>query len=465
MIAFWGLGTIGKRIISNCLYYDTMPDYIVDSNPELWGETYQDIQIISPDTLGGLEQATVYVTCNKYDEIRTLIKKTNSSIRVCKGDMFWLILRENAQWLKQITFFYESANRSVYQGDKVAFLMDNGLTLGGVESWCIQSGTFLETENNTVNYLIPSDKKNNQKAKGELRSSNIIEYTELYSIVDSVIRKGIDVLVCNFPGMGLDALCVAKMICPSLRTIAVIHNDEEKYYKKYSEAENCIDVCLSISRKTRKSIENRFASVSKIRDLKWSIPVIENLSRSYSSESTPIRIGYAGRIVKEQKRSDLLISVAGILGDKDIDFKMTIVGEGPYYEEMENAIQASPYKDRIDLCHSIARAEIPRFWQEQDICISCSEYEGRSITKAEAMSYGAVPIVTNTSGAEDDIIDGYNGYIIEVGDTKGLAECIIDLYRDREKLRLFGIRAHEMIVKTVSDYNEKAFWEEIINKE
>ena len=96
--------------------------------------------------------------------------------------------------------------------------------------------------------------------------------------------------------------------------------------------------------------------------------------------------------------------------------------------------------------------------------ISCSEYEGHSISQSEAMAEGAVPVITDVSGAEDDVTDGYNGFIVAVGDVETMADKISCLYYNRDMLERMGERAHETIYARQKDQNQTSFWEDLLKE-
>ena len=66
--------------------------------------------------------------------------------------------------------------------------------------------------------------------------------------------------------------------------------------------------------------------------------------------------------------------------------------------------------------------------------MSASSYDQFSIAAVEAMSAGLVPIVTKETGMSRYVKNGVNGFVIEFGDVKRLAESLDLLTTDR-KLR------------------------------
>jgi glycosyltransferase involved in cell wall biosynthesis len=112
---------------------------------------------------------------------------------------------------------------------------------------------------------------------------------------------------------------------------------------------------------------------------------------------------------------------------------------------MKTEIREKDLCDEIELQGYIERQEIDAFWRKQDIMISCSEYEGHSISQMEAMAAGAVPIVMDVSGAKDDIVDAESGFIIEQGNVCEMADKICILNENRRLMQTMGAKAHESI--------------------
>ena len=110
------------------------------------------------------------------------------------------------------------------------------------------------------------------------------------------------------------------------------------------------------------------------------------------------------------------------------------------------------------------RKNIRDFWSRQDIMVSCSEWEGHSISQSEAMAEGAVPVITDVSGARDDVADGGNGYVVEVGNIEAIACRIQELYYDRNKLKEMGTCAHNTIYERQKDNDQAEFWDQLIKK-
>jgi 1,4-alpha-glucan branching enzyme len=77
---------------------------------------------------------------------------------------------------------------------------------------------------------------------------------------------------------------------------------------------------------------------------------------------------------------------------------------------------------------------LAKLFQKHDIYLSASAYDSFSITAAEAMASGAVPIVTSTTGIAELISHGINGFIIEYGDSDSIVKVLSSLSTNRTLL-------------------------------
>jgi Glycosyl transferases group 1 len=180
------------------------------------------------------------------------------------------------------------------------------------------------------------------------------------------------------------------------------------------------------------------------------VPVAERLPRAYSSPEKPLRLVYAGRLVQEQKRVLDLAALAARLDEARVSFDLLIVGDGVARRELERRLaklRLSP-RSRVRFAGPVPHGEMGAIWQETDVCVLVSGFEGTSIAMLEAMGNGCVPVVTEVSGTRMMLRDGENGFTVPVGDIEGMTRVLAGLSRDRGALPLLGARAHEAVAST-----------------
>ncbi len=249
------------------------------------------------------------------------------------------------------------------------------------------------------------------------------------------------------------------------KIIVVLHNDEEVYYDGYITFKDDIDYCLVISSVMRTKLLKRGFPSDKIIILPWKITQGQGVEHLYSASKEAIRIGYAGRVVIEQKRMDFMLDIARKLKDLGMDYQLEIAGSGSFEIEMKKRIVQQGLEKRVKLIGYVEQKDIKKFWERQDIMLSCSEWEGHSISQCEAMAAGTVPVVTDVSGARDDVKNGYNGFVRPVGDLEGLVESLNFLYQHRDRLQEMGKNSFEIIKKKYGSFDEVEFWRNLIYKE
>ncbi|NOZ09833.1 MAG: glycosyltransferase family 4 protein [Gammaproteobacteria bacterium] len=85
-----------------------------------------------------------------------------------------------------------------------------------------------------------------------------------------------------------------------------------------------------------------------------------------------------------------------------------------------------------------------------DVVIHPAELEGLGVSLLQAAAAG-VPIVATTTGGIPEIVHHeINGYLVPVGDTRGLAKHVINLLNDTQLARHLGLAGREIASKSFS---------------
>jgi N-acetyl-alpha-D-glucosaminyl L-malate synthase BshA len=150
---------------------------------------------------------------------------------------------------------------------------------------------------------------------------------------------------------------------------------------------------------------------------------------------------------------------------KEVNAKLLLIGDGPERNNLE------------DLCRELKLCDHIRFLGKQDaieellsisdIFLLPSEQESFGLSALEAMACEVPVISSNAGGIPEVNIDGYTGYLTEIGDIDLMASRIIDLLKDEEKLMQFRANALEH-AKTFDIDNilpqYEAYYQETIDK-
>lgn len=115
-------------------------------------------------------------------------------------------------------------------------------------------------------------------------------------------------------------------------------------------------------------------------------------------------------------------------------------------ERLMKRIEGSPARHRIH--RTGFREDAPALSAACDVfCLPSIRREGLSRAIIEAMAYGVPPIVTNSGGSPELVVDGVSGIVVPVNDSGAIADAAERLYRDREYRNRLGKAARERIGK------------------
>lgn len=110
-----------------------------------------------------------------------------------------------------------------------------------------------------------------------------------------------------------------------------------------------------------------------------------------------------GRLEK-YKNFDVLIKAIRIL---DVNFKLTIIGDGPEKCNLQNLVSRFNLGDRIFLRSNLDRKDLLEEYMSSNLFILLSYHEAFSIVVAEAQYLGLNVIVPNTSALSEFVEGGY----------------------------------------------------------
>lgn len=149
-----------------------------------------------------------------------------------------------------------------------------------------------------------------------------------------------------------------------------------------------------------------------------------------------------------EKAHAVIIEAAALLAQRDVDFELRLIGDGPLRESIEQQVQALGLRDRI---HFLGiRQNISELLRDADLFILPSLREGLPISLLEAMATGLPCIVSKVGEMPGVIRDGSNGLLIEPGASAPLADAIARLCADREQAAALAGEARRTVEQNFS---------------
>lgn len=257
-------------------------------------------------------------------------------------------------------------------------------------------------------------------------------------LADWVNTNGADTYVISIsPDVGWLAL---PLLDPAIATLSIAHNDVSAFYEPLKHYHPFMDCAVGVSEAIRRKIiddcgvpperTNRIAY--GVRSLTES--EVDELLGNLSSDG-PLRIGYIGRMVQEQKRVMEFVPLVAELVKRGVEFEMHLIGDGSARLPLEAELKRQGLHSRVKLWGWLGPNEVEQRLLNLDVFVLLSDYEGLPVALLEAMGRALVPVVTIIeSGNQELVQDGHNGFAIPVGDINSFADHLEQLARDPEQL-------------------------------
>lgn len=131
------------------------------------------------------------------------------------------------------------------------------------------------------------------------------------------------------------------------------------------------------------------------------------LRASLEIEPDECMLIYVGRLAKEKNIEELF----GFLAKISPEQRMLIVGDGPYFPELEKTADALGVRKQLIFIGMVPQEQVPDYYAIGDIFISASNSETQGLTYMEAMA-SALPLLCKADDCLKDVIaNGENGLL------------------------------------------------------
>jgi glycosyltransferase involved in cell wall biosynthesis len=161
-------------------------------------------------------------------------------------------------------------------------------------------------------------------------------------------------------------------------------------------------------------------------------------SRFLDSRRDEMRVLFVGDLIP-RKGVDVLIRAAAFLRrEKNINISLTIVGNGPDRNSLQQLAETCGLIDIRFVGHQPAKAIID-YYRACDVFVLPSRKEVWGLVVNEAMASGLPVVASQQAGASRDLVlDGCNGFTYEAENWQELAEHLHVLAKDRDFRKKMG---------------------------
>ncbi len=280
---------------------------------------------------------------------------------------------------------------------------------------------------------------NSQEKLTEDREKNALYFQRISSTIPA-LEEEYDLAIDYFGYATFTTFYLAEKV-KAKKKVSWLHSILSRFnpqsFKKWYEQ---MDVIFACSKMVKTDFDNIFPNLGNVRTF-YNIINPENVrlkskgKGGFTDDFDGIRILTVGRICFE-KGIDLAVEAFQYLSKAGYKVRWYLIGGGSTedidrFSEMLNADE-----EKENFCFLGIKDNPYTYMQQCDIYVQPSRFEGYCTTTNEARIIGCPIVMTNVSGAEEQISDGITGYIV---DTTGEAifegiKRMIDNPEIREKM-------------------------------
>jgi len=152
-----------------------------------------------------------------------------------------------------------------------------------------------------------------------------------------------------------------------------------------------------------------------------------------------LKLLYVGRVSKE-KNLPQLVEVYKRLASLRKGIRLVVVGEGPYLEEMKQALAGLP----VTFTGFLSGDDLPQAYASSDIFLFPSTTDTFGNVVLEAQASGIPVVVTDEGGPQENLIPGKTGYVVP-NDDDAFLHAVLQLVDNRHLLEKMKRNARKYV--------------------
>ena len=171
------------------------------------------------------------------------------------------------------------------------------------------------------------------------------------------------------------------------------------------------DIVITPSKHLSKVVENWGVQPNKLIII-YNGTQIVNDDVSNTNKGT-VNLITVGRLAP-WKNIDTIIKSVNLLKQYDMKFKLFIVGSGPLESELKKLVSDLNLSSEVIFTGQKKYTELTKYYENSNIYIQASGYEGLPHVLLEAINYDLSVISTPIGGSNEILQDGKNGYVLNL---------------------------------------------------
>ncbi|WP_080843970.1 glycosyltransferase family 4 protein [Cytobacillus gottheilii] len=320
--------------------------------------------------------------------------------------------------------------------DKVLFIL-NYTGDGGTEKYvldliryygpenCVfvysQSGPGLKKFEETGTSIHQVDMKNPFDFKAAKRLKKIIADEQATIVHAQFLRENYISILAVLMGAKVNVIWTYHVDVPMGKNVRFLNRIVTRMNKKV----------IAVSHFMKDRLIEKGIPEQKIKVIYNGIDMPAHLDRhSMAITHDPPVITAIGRLRNEKGQDFLIDALAKIkLENPSLKWKCYLYGDGPEKDDLVNKVKLMKLEDYVSFKGYTTNKDL--IYLNSDIIVVPSKNEALSYVAIEALAYSKLVIATDVGGLPEVIINGQTGYLVNYGDTEGLASKLSDVLMNK----------------------------------
>ncbi|MCQ2203682.1 MAG: glycosyltransferase [Bacteroidales bacterium] len=182
-----------------------------------------------------------------------------------------------------------------------------------------------------------------------------------------------------------------------------------------------------------------FCYCTEYKDLQYSLTI---------STDEPLRLCYVGGLSWWKNVKIILEADYALSLDEQNDIRIVIMGDGPDRQMLEDYVRNKNLKN-VDFMGVVPNSKIVKEFEEQDVLILPSVYDGWGAVVNEALLAGLYVICSDAAGASDALSNNSNGIVFHRRNMAELLSALKKIISERNGIRFNRKRRQDWAVDSL----------------
>ncbi|MDZ5812468.1 glycosyltransferase family 4 protein [Halorubrum sp. AD140] len=166
-------------------------------------------------------------------------------------------------------------------------------------------------------------------------------------------------------------------------------------------------------------------------------PTIDDATIASRARERPLRAVFVGNVEPRKGLDTLVEGVARATAAVDLTVVGRAVDEG-HVADVRRLVRERGLDDRVRFTGRLPDAELADVLRESHVLTVPSRYEGFGIVYLEGMSFGLPAVASRAGGANETVVDGETGVLVDPDDPAAVARALDGFAADPDRLAEMG---------------------------